>query len=1012
MRFNKKLVFCYIQYNKLVLCILLTVLFKETFSQEQNLKFDHITTANSLPQNTVYGITKDKYGFIWINTWAGLARYDGIKMVSYKTKNEKKNSIIDNRLKCIIKDKNGDLWMSFFITEVLCRYNYDTDDFTRFTKNEAPKEIRDSLSRLYDSPILLVKNKDFKWFIKPWHFDEKTCLLTQENNHTGEKQTLTYDPLNPYSPSDRFNNIIYLDNQDILWLGTYGAGINKADTRAKKFQHYYHIEFNNNSLDDNYVRTICDEKNGNIWIGTHDKGITCLNRKENRYVHFKHSETEINSLISNSIRKLYFDHRGFLWIATKNGLDKYNLKTKTFRHFTAEKNQIPNNWVYAIVEDSSKRLWIGTFKGIARYDDIHDKFIAYDPQKIHIHRRARAIIADSKNKLWVGTEGGGVTIITLNGDSIESKNLNLSSSNLNLNRVYSIVEDKKKDIWIGTAGGLMKYSSSSGKIKKYIIKDSIQDETIVGLLIDKNGNLWISQKNGLSKFDFKQNLIKNYSSADGLQGNEFAEDAYYKSPYTGELFFGGTNGLNIFYPDSIKDNLFEPKVVFTELTVGNKVIKVGDTISGRVILRKPLYLMNEISIKHSDRIFSIEFVALHYSNPTSNKYRYKLEGFDKDWINTTSADRLATYSNLWPGTYILNVLASNNDGIWTKKPIKLKIIILPEWWQQRWFIILVIIALITALYFIYKLRIALYQKQQEELNRIVKSRTQELEEKNNLLLERQHQIELQSKELQQNAENLIKINSLLIEKQTFIQEQSKKLQEANEELSTLVSTKDRFFSIIAHDLRNPFNIVTGFSGLLLRNLEKYKPEKIRHFIEMINKTSHNTFLLLNNLLDWSRSQSGQIQYNPSNINLLILLEETLNFLNSQVAQKNIKIIPEVNSDIFVYADENMLKTIIRNLISNSIKFTHAGGTITIKSTEKNGMIEVEVIDTGVGIPPDKIEVLFRIDVDFHAKGTNNENGTGLGLILCKEFVEKNGGNIWVKSTEGQGSTFTFTLNCS
>lgn len=299
---------------------------------------------------------------------------------------------------------------------------------------------------------------------------------------------------------------------------------------------------------------------------------------------------------------------------------------------------------------------------------------------------------------------------------------------------------------------------------------------------------------------------------------------------------------------------------------------------------------------------------------------------------------------------------------------------------------------------VYLLRVSFYRKQHEYLNKLVRSRTIELEEKNQLLTEHQHK-----------SETLVKANAQLLEKQDLIQKQAKKLEETNEELSTLNFTKDRFFSILAHDLRNPFNTVSGFSELLLLNLERYTPEKIRHYIEVIHKTSQNTYLLFNNLLDWSRSQSGRIQFNPVNINLHEILEDILVLLSSQASQKNIEISCHVGPDITVLADENMLKTVMRNLISNAIKFTHSGGGVTIKASQKDEMVIIEVIDTGIGISPEKIDILFRIDVNFHEQGTNNENGTGLGLMLCKEFIEKNGGKIWVESLVGKGSTFAFTL---
>lgn len=999
-------------FPRLVLLSFLLVIFSinDSYAQDNVLKFDHITTNHGLPNNTVYGISRDKYGFVWFSTFSGLARYDGYKMIIYRTKGNDSKSIINNRVKCILKDSKGDLWISFFDTNVLCRYNYEQDNFTRFNLSDSPKNIVDSLYKIYTAPLLVVGNKDYGWSIKRWQDDERNHQLFQENKHSGEKHTYYHNPSNHYS-LDEFNNAIYLDEQGILWIGTYLGGISKTDTYSKKFQHFYHIEGDSNTLVDNVVRGICDDKDGNVWIGTFSKGITCFNRKNHTFFHLKKTSNSSNSLITNSIRKLYLDHAGVLWIGTKDGLGRYDPKLKQFKQYTFERKQIPNNWIFSILEDSSRNLWVGTYKGLARYNARLDKFIGYDSTIVPKSLRIRSMILDSKNNIWAGTEGNGVFKFHISKDgALTSKSIAYSKTNFNLNRIYCLLEDNQGNFWFGTAGGLQKYDTEKHLIKDYNLKGSLLgDKTIVGLLNGSKGEIWVSHAEGLTKINPLNDSEVNYNLMDGVISNELLLDASYKSPYTNELFFGGINGLDIFYPDSIVNNPFLPNIVFTELKIKNKTVKLGDTVNGRVILTKPLYLTSEIFIKHADIIFSVEFAAIHFSDPKANKYRYRLKGFDKDWIYTDATNRTVTYSNLWPGLYVLEVCASNNDGIWTKEPVQLRIIVLRAWWQQWWFIAIAIMSFFTFIYLAYLVRVSFYRKQHEQLNTLVKNRTSELEEKNQLLIDRQLHIERQTKELQLNSENLIQANLQLLEKQTLIQEQAKKLQDTNDELSSLNLTKDRFFSILAHDLRNPFNTVSGFSELLLRNLERYTPDKIRHFIEVINKTSHNTYLLLNNLLDWSRSQSGQMQFNPININLHIIVEETLVLLTSQATQKSIEISHEVEPDIFVLADENMLKTVLRNLISNAIKFTNPGGMVTIKASQKDEMVIIEVIDTGIGISPEKIDVLFRIDVNFHNQGTNNEHGTGLGLILCKEFIEKNGGKIWVESVMDKGSTFVFTL---
>ena len=241
----------------------------------------------------------------------------------------------------------------------------------------------------------------------------------------------------------------------------------------------------------------------------------------------------------------------------------------------------------------------------------------------------------------------------------------------------------------------------------------------------------------------------------------------------------------------------------------------------------------------------------------------------------------------------------------------------------------------------------------------------------------------------------------------------KEIKKQNKQLKELNATKDKFFSIIAHDLKSPFSAILGFSNILVKNHKKYDDEKREKMISAVNNSANSAFKLLENLLTWARSQSGVIKYLPEKLHLKILLFETMFDLQAQADKKNIIVLDAISENDIIFADNNMLATILRNLISNAIKFTSNSGTIIISSEkqENSNFIEISVEDTGVGIPKDTIDNLFRIDKNTSTQGTENETGTGLGLILCKEFVEKHNGKIWVESEEGKASTFSFTIPC-
>ena len=249
----------------------------------------------------------------------------------------------------------------------------------------------------------------------------------------------------------------------------------------------------------------------------------------------------------------------------------------------------------------------------------------------------------------------------------------------------------------------------------------------------------------------------------------------------------------------------------------------------------------------------------------------------------------------------------------------------------------------------------------------------------------------------------------LTQKNNEVLSQKQSIEVQRKELESLNSTKDKFFAIIAHDLKNPFSTVLGLSELLAKEFESFEPDKLKVFIEQIYKYSNNTFNLLENLLQWSMLQTGRMPLRPKLIDLKGLVDENIELLRGNALQKGIRIETEIENDLFVYVDVSMITTVLRNLLSNAIKFTSQYGIIKIKVEKDDKMVKVSVIDNGVGISNQDLEKLFKIDSNPTTIGTSQEKGTGLGLILCKDFVERNGGKIWVESELEKGSSFIFTI---
>jgi signal transduction histidine kinase len=343
-----------------------------------------------------------------------------------------------------------------------------------------------------------------------------------------------------------------------------------------------------------------------------------------------------------------------------------------------------------------------------------------------------------------------------------------------------------------------------------------------------------------------------------------------------------------------------------------------------------------------------------------------MEGISDDWLDIGNR-KFVPFSGLQPGEYTFKVKGSNNDGVWNDKEINIDIVVLPPWWRSiyAYFAYLIFIVLLVVVYVKMRERKLVHDK--KVLEQKVHERTIKIEEQNQLIVSK------------------------------------------NQELKDLIGTKDKLFSIIGHDLGNQFNIIVGFLEVLVSDFKKLDASKVERHLINISNTSKYAYNLLENLLTWARMQTNLMQFNPEVFNVSEKIKEETKLHEGASAKKNIKIEVFSDAEINIYADINMFSTVFRNLVANAIKFTHENGNISITVKRVANFCEIVVKDNGVGISEQDIQKIFRIDSKHKTLGTKGERGTGLGLILCKEFVEKNGGNIAVKSEIRQGSEFSFTL---
>ncbi|MFC1476383.1 two-component regulator propeller domain-containing protein [Fibrobacterota bacterium] len=635
----------------------------------------------SLSNDNVLSIYEDKSGIVWIGTDGGLNRFDPKKnqFICYKNAPDDPNSISDNQVNVIHEDKTGVLWVGT------------------------------------GSGGLNIFDRDNERFV---------CYKNS--------------PDNPYSLSHNRVISIYEGNSGGLWFGTRGGGVNVFNRESQKFIHYKIDSNNPNSLNDNMIWAIHEDRYGIFWIGTDVGGLNKFDRKRNTFKHYTHNPDDPKSVSSNRIPQIYEDKSGNMWIGTFGGLNTFNRETGQFTHYKFDPDNpysLSDNKVICILEDQSEILWIGTKGGgLNKFNRNTEQFIHYtfDPDDPHSlsNNRIHKMCKDRSGVILVGTFGGGLNKFDREKETFKRYQSDTDNPNsLSDNFISSLHVDHSGIVWIGTAyGGLNKLNPREDNFTSFTVKNGLPDNTIYSILEDDNGNLWMGTNRGIAKFNPNTKEFKNFDEKNGLQSNEFNADVAYKST-NGEMFFGGVNGFNSFFPDSIRVNPFIPPVVITDFKIFNKPVPVGKTADNRVILEKPITETREIQLSYKDNFFSFEFSALHYVAPDKNQYAYFMEGLEGGW-NYAGNRRYVTYTNLPPGEYVFRVKGSNNDGVWNEEGASLKIKIIPPFWRTWWFYSLCAVIIIISATTAYRYRINLLkkQKEEEEQQRVTETFSQVLEQ--------------------------------------------------------------------------------------------------------------------------------------------------------------------------------------------------------------------------------------------------------------------------------------------
>ncbi|MBF0382475.1 MAG: response regulator, partial [Magnetococcales bacterium] len=904
---------------------------------------------NSLSDNDIFSVFEDSTGTLWVGTkFHGVNRLDkkSGKFTRFRHNPNNIKSLPDDAIQSIIEDKEGYLWMATR-DNGLISYNRKDGGFKHY--KHQPNDPT-SLPQMSIWDLYLMK--DGRIVIIPSTSAVGLILFDPQN---GTYQQIKSDPGNPYSITTNTIQDAFEDNNGIMWVVHNNGKVDNFDPKAHRFGLYRHNPANKRTLASNAPIPIYEDRRGTIWIGHFGAGLDRYNPKTDDFTNFSPDSNDPSTLPHGYPAGFFEDKNGDFIVSTADGMVLFDGEKGVVKRRLSDKT-----WFYTILQDVDEPDLIWAVGWEQSFNSFNKKTGArtiyrHDPDNPESFAAVTSVrfIRDNLDPriFWIATWGGGMEKFdTISKKFVHHKYDRNDPSSISSNTVFDLYIDSRNNFWVCTDRGLNKFDKKTGTFKRFTKEQGFEAKIVHNVLEDNSGHLWLGTNIGLVQFDIEtQKVLKVYTQDDGLHSHDFFPTARGRT-LDGELWFGGFNGLNRFYPEQLKENRVTPQIYLTSFK------QEGEEVH----LNKAFELVTTINLDWQKNFFEFEYVAMNFTNSVKNQYQYFLDGYDKQWYHADNK-RFGRYSSLPGGTYVLRIKGSNNDGFWsrTDQEVAITINVSSPPWQRWWAYLIYLVAAVTAIIFFVRWRLKVSEEQKRQLSALVEERTQ------NLILARNQ------------AESANKAKSL-------------------------------FLANMSHEIRTPMNAILGFTQILLRGSSQSQEDK--NNLTIIHRSGLNLLDLLNDVLEMSKIEAGRITANNSAFDLQQLLEDQISMFRAKASDKNLylNLVMEPPIHRYIKTDPGKLRQILVNLIGNAMKFTLKGGvTVRVKQSqldEDKITLIVEVEDSGVGILQSEMGRLFK-QFEQTSSGIDEGSGTGLGLTISQEYAHLMGGEITAFSQKDSGSLF-------